>query len=64
MPNLSTIVSKIQTIPNPVNATVVEEFCNYMKDNDSPERHQNNALKVAIAYTKFLGSDTTLYGET
>jgi integrase/recombinase XerD len=32
-----------------------------MKDNDSSERHQNNALKVVIAYTKFLGSDTTLY---
>jgi len=32
-----------------------------MKDNDSSERHQNNALKVVNAYTKFLGSDTTLY---
>jgi integrase/recombinase XerD len=32
-----------------------------MKENDSSERHQNNALKVVIAYAKFLGSDTTFY---
>ena len=28
-----------------------------MKENDSSERHQNNALKFVIAYIKFLGSD-------
>jgi hypothetical protein len=33
-----------------------------MKDNDSSERHQNNALKLVIAYAKFLGSDDTFYG--
>ena len=32
-----------------------------MKDNDSSERHQNNALKVVIAYAKHLGSDATFY---
>jgi integrase/recombinase XerD len=58
---LSTTVSKIKSIPNTVNGSLIEEFYNYMKDNDSSERHQNNALKVVIAYTKFLGSDTTLY---
>ena len=58
---LSTTVSKIRTIPNTVNGSLIEEFYNYMKDNDSSERHQNNALKVVIAYTKFLGSDITLY---
>jgi len=30
-----------------------------MKNNDSSERHQNNALKVVIAYAKFLGSNIT-----
>jgi integrase/recombinase XerD len=58
---LSTTVSKIKSIPNTVNGSLIEEFYNYMKDNDSSERHQNNALKVVIAYTKFVGSDTTLY---
>jgi hypothetical protein len=32
-----------------------------MKYNDSSERHQNNALKIVIAYTKFLGTETSFY---
>ena len=32
-----------------------------MKDNDSSKRHQNNALKVVIAYAEYLGSDDTFY---
>jgi integrase/recombinase XerD len=35
-----------------------------MKDNDSSNRHQNNALKVVIAYAKSLGSDTSFYDIT
>ena len=56
---LSTTVSKIHTISNCTNAAIIEEFHKYMKDNDASERHQNNALKVVIAYAKFLGSDNT-----
>jgi integrase/recombinase XerD len=58
---LSTTVLKIHTIPNATNASIIEEFHKYMKDNDSSERHQNNALKVVIAYAKFLGSDKSFY---
>jgi integrase/recombinase XerD len=58
---LSTTVSKIHTISNAANAAMIEEFHKYMKDNDASERHQNNALKVVIAYAKFLGSDNILY---
>ena len=58
---LSTTVSKIKYIPNSTNATIVEEFHNYMKSNDSSERHQNNALKVVISYANFLGSQDTFY---
>ena len=58
---LSTTVSKIQTVPNATNACIIEELHKYMKDNDSSERHQNNALKVVIAYAKFLGSDKSFY---
>ncbi|MFL6365351.1 MAG: hypothetical protein ACJ719_09170 [Nitrososphaeraceae archaeon] len=54
---LSTITSKIACIPNRTDTTIVEEFHKYMKENDSSERHQNNALKFVIAYIKFLGSD-------
>jgi hypothetical protein len=58
---LSTTVTKIRSIPNKTNTTIIEEFHKYMEDNDSSERHQNNALKVVIAYAKYLGSDATFY---
>jgi len=58
---LSTTVTKIRSIPNKTNTTIIEEFHKYMKDNDSSERHQNNALKAVIAYAKYLGSDATFY---
>ena len=32
-----------------------------MKSNGSSEHHQNNNLKVAIAFAKFLGPDVTFY---
>jgi hypothetical protein len=50
---LSTAVAKIQTEPNAINASIIEEFHKYMNGNDSSERHQNNALEVVIAYAKF-----------
>jgi flagellar motor switch protein FliG len=50
---LSTTVTKIRSIPNKTNTTIIEEFHKSMKDDDSSERHQNNALKVVIAYAKY-----------
>jgi hypothetical protein len=32
-----------------------------MKSNGASERHQNNNLKVMIAYAKFLGTDVSFY---
>jgi hypothetical protein len=32
-----------------------------MKNNGASERHQNNNLKVMIAYAKFLGTDVSFY---
>ena len=32
-----------------------------MKDNATPERHQNNNLKAIIAFAKFLGSEITFF---
>ena len=32
-----------------------------MRDNGASERHQNNALKAVIGYTKFIGENTTFY---
>jgi hypothetical protein len=56
---LSTTINKIQLVPNSTNAGIISDFYSYMKNNGSSENHQNNSLKVVIAFAKFLGSDLT-----
>ena len=58
---LTTTISKIASIPNSVNSELIDDFYKYMKSNGASERHQNNNLKVVIAYAKFLGTDVTFY---
>jgi hypothetical protein len=54
---LSTTIGKIQDIPNPINKEIISEFLEYMRNNGSSEHHQNNNLKVIIAFGNFLGRD-------
>ena len=56
---LSTTVSKIQFIPNPVNAKLITQYHDFMVENRASERHQNNNLKIIIAYAAFLGPNTS-----
>jgi hypothetical protein len=56
---LSTTIAKIPNIPNPVNVAVVSEFLHYMRKNGSSEHHQNNNLKVVIAFANFLGKENS-----
>jgi hypothetical protein len=58
---LSTTVSKISNIPNPVNSMLITEFHKYMQTSGSSERHQYNSLKMVIAFAFFIGKDVTLY---
>lgn len=58
---LSTTIGKIPTIPNSTNSSLVAEFHTYMKTNGASERHQNNSLKVCIAFAFFIGKDITFY---
>ena len=58
---LSTTVSKIATIPNPTNSMLIIEFHKYMEKSGASERHQNNSLKMVIAFAFFIGKDVTLY---
>jgi integrase/recombinase XerD len=58
---LTTTISKIACIPNSVNSELVNDFYEYMKSNGASERHQNNNLKVMIAFAKFLGTDVSFY---
>jgi integrase/recombinase XerD len=58
---LSCTLSKITNMSNKVNANIICEYHQYMRDNGASERHQNNALKAVIGYAKFLGENTTFY---
>jgi hypothetical protein len=58
---LTTTINKIHTVPNPTNAEIIDQFYHYMKGSDISENHQNNYLKVVIAFANFLGIHTTFY---
>ena len=58
---LSTTIRKIQNIPNLKNIRIINEFLEYMGSNGSSEHHQNNNLKVVIAYGNFIGKDNSFY---
>jgi hypothetical protein len=58
---LSTTVSKINSLPNLTNVSLLTEFYQYMKNNGSSESHMNNSLKTNMAFATFIGSDTTFY---
>jgi integrase/recombinase XerD len=58
---LSCTRTKIASIPNEVNADIISEYHQYMRENGASEHHQNNALKAIIGYAKFLGEKTTFY---
>jgi hypothetical protein len=58
---LTTTVNKIQSVSNPTNSVIIDEFYQYMRNNDASIHHQNNNLKVIIAFANFLGPNITFY---
>jgi integrase/recombinase XerD len=58
---LLTTISKIATVPNNTNSTLIGEYYQYIKTNGVSERHQNNSLKMVIAFANSLGKDITFY---
>ena len=59
---LSTTLRHIHDkVPNVENSKLIADFQSYMKNNATSERHQNNNLKAIIAFSGFLGPDTTYY---
>jgi len=50
---LSTTLSKNQQISNKENASVILNLYEFMKENGTSERHQNNNLKAIIAFSNF-----------
>jgi len=61
---LSTTIGKIQNISNAKNLEIINNFLEYMRSNGSSEHHQNNNLKVVIAFSNFIGKDISFYDIT
>jgi len=55
---LTTTISKIRDFTN---SELIKDFYQYMMENDSSERNQNNYLKVIIPFAMFLGPNITFY---
>jgi hypothetical protein len=58
---LSTTISKIAIVPNNTNSALIGEYYQYINANGVSERHQNNSLKMVIAFANYLGKDVTFY---
>ena len=58
---LFTKIGKIQNISNTKNIEIINEFLEYMRNNGSEEHHQNNNLKLLIAFENFIGKDKSFY---
>jgi len=58
---LSTTLGHINTIPNPINASLVKEFYEYLRDIGTSENYQNQNLKQIIGLAKSLGIEKTFY---
>jgi|SRR5688500_3614834 integrase/recombinase XerD len=58
---LSTTLIHLATIPNSVNATLVKEFYDYLKQLGTCENYQNQNLKQIINFAQYLGAEKTLY---
>lgn len=52
---LSTIIKKINLIPNKENAQIVLNFLEFMNYDGKSERHQINNLNTLLSYSNFLG---------
>ena len=58
---LSTTIGKIQKISNSKNIEIINDFLEYMRINGSSEHHQNNNLKVVLAFGNFIDKDISFY---
>jgi hypothetical protein len=59
---LETTRGKISAVQNQVNASLIEEFYQFMQGNGTSDKYQNNNLKAMINYAQWL--DTTSGGKT
>jgi hypothetical protein len=58
---LSTTISKIESLSNSVNSSLISVLYDYMKKNGLSESHINNTLKTNMLFSEFLGPDVSFY---
>ena len=58
---LLTTISKIESLSNNVNSSLISELCDYMKKNGLSESHINNTLKTNMLFSEFLGAGVSFY---
>jgi integrase/recombinase XerD len=61
---LSTTLGHLDMIPNPINASLVNDFYGYLKEIGTSENYQNQNLKQIIVFARFLGKEKTFYDIT
>ena len=52
---VSTLLRKVQSLPNDRNRSTIMDFYNYMQQEGSSENHIINNLKVIIDFANYLG---------
>lgn len=52
---LSTTLEHVDSIPNSVNAAILREFYEYLKEIGTYENYQNQNLKQISGFARFLG---------
>ena len=58
---LSTTISKIQSLSNNFNSSLILELYDYMKSNGSSDSHINNTLYTNMLFSEFLGAGVSYY---
>jgi hypothetical protein len=58
---LITTLSKLSTVPNTTNASLLDDLYSFMQTTGASESHCNNTLKTAISFALFLGSTESFY---
>jgi hypothetical protein len=52
---ISTLIAKVQSLPNQQNISTIMDFYSYMEEEGSSENHKINNLKVVLDFAKYLG---------
>lgn len=58
---LSTTLGHIDMIPNAINASLIRDFYEYLKEIGTSENYQNQNVKQIIVFAKFLGIEKSFY---